>query len=185
MGITLAVVAGVCIPPVFYIEFAYSKSTVFATYPYTATPGCLTVKGSSILGFELVIVIIIETFLLILTLIKAMKHYRELRLLSSTHRFSDVPYRDAILFYVYLLGVSLANLIVAITSPNDPAHAVATPQRVSHSILSARVLINLREAHAASMRGSMTTTDDNIQLDRLAFARTQASSDQGRTTGPP
>ncbi|KAJ7902603.1 hypothetical protein B0H14DRAFT_2666781 [Mycena olivaceomarginata] len=98
--------------------------------------GCTLAHAGSILIFAYVLIMISETAIAVLTAIKA---YRDLRR-------SRVPwilklYKDGMLFYVYLLIISLANVVVPILAPSMFANWLATPQRVLHSVLCSRVLL--------------------------------------------
>jgi len=111
---------------------------------------------------------------LILTLIKGVQHYR----LAGNRGFVAVLYRDGVLFYFYLLGFSIVNLLVIITAPRDLADILATLQRVLHSSLSARVLMNLRDARLREIR--MDSLSGDTPMQHLTFARTENNEDDGR-----
>ncbi|KAF8966819.1 hypothetical protein BDZ97DRAFT_1657186, partial [Flammula alnicola] len=55
-----------------------------------------------------------------------------------------------LLFYIYLLTISLANVLVPILAPRMFANWLATPQRVMHSVLGNRVLLLILKQRAAS-----------------------------------
>jgi len=169
MGLILAAACLVAIVPVLYVENVFLKSLVFSPYPNRATPGCLLTAGSPIIAISFVIIIVFETFLLILTLIKGIQHYR----VAGSRGFVTVLYRDGILFYFYLLGFSIVNLIVIIAAPRDLADILATLQRVLHSSLSARVLMNLREARLRELDQLTLSTDTPLR--HLTFAHTEDS----------
>jgi len=174
MGILLAVACIAAITPVLYVENVFLKSLTFSPYPNRATPGCLLTAGNPIIAVSFVIVIVFETFVLILTLIKGVQHYR----LAGNRGFVAVLYRDGVLFYFYLLGFSIVNLLVIITAPRDLADILATLQRVLHSSLSARVLMNLRDARLREIR--MDSLSGDTPLQHLTFARTGNNEDDGR-----
>jgi len=105
-------------------------------YAATSGLGCFLSHAGSILIFGYLMVMISETAIAVLTAVKA---YRDLRR-------SRVPwvlklYQDGLLFYVYLLIISIANVLVPIVAPAMFANWLATPQRVLHSVLCTRVLL--------------------------------------------
>ncbi|KAJ6602557.1 hypothetical protein DFH09DRAFT_449725 [Mycena vulgaris] len=118
------------------------------TLEYVATDGlgCALSHAGSILIFGYLSIMISETAIAILTAIKA---YRDLRR-------SRVPwvlklYQDGMLFYVYLLSISVANVLVPIIAPAMFANWLGSPQRVLHSVLCTRVLLLiLRRRHVAT-----------------------------------
>ncbi|KAJ7346214.1 hypothetical protein DFH08DRAFT_961659 [Mycena albidolilacea] len=106
-------------------------------YITTTGVGCTLAKASSIIIFSYLSVTILET--MVLTAVRA---YRDLR-------YSRLPwliqlYRDGILFFIYLLMISLANILVPILAPSMFSNWLASPQRVLHSVLCSRVLLHIR-----------------------------------------
>ncbi|KAJ6546186.1 hypothetical protein DFH09DRAFT_649023 [Mycena vulgaris] len=77
--------------------------------------------------------------IVIMTVIKA---YRDLR--RSRQPWLVQLYHDGMLFYVYLLAISLANILVPVLAPSMFSNWLATPQRVLHSVLCTRVLLLIR-----------------------------------------
>ncbi|KAJ7729408.1 hypothetical protein DFH07DRAFT_184093 [Mycena maculata] len=98
--------------------------------------GCLLSSSSSIVVFGYMMIMVSETGIAVLTAVKA---YRDLRR-------SRVPwvlklYQDGLLFYLYLLMISVANTVVPLTAPPVFMEWLAMPQRVLHSVLCTRVLL--------------------------------------------
>jgi len=178
IGILLAIVAVSCIAPSLYSEYAYLKTITFHPNPNALTPGCGKSKANPIIAVGFVLVIISETFVLILTLVKFIEHYR----IAGIRGFFAILYRDGIMFYAYLLVFSLLNLILIASGPHDPAHVLITLQGVLHSCLSTRVLLNLREAqmreHSASGMSQVPT------LQHAVFAHTEGSDDLALSDHP-
>ncbi|KAF7334650.1 hypothetical protein MVEN_02295500 [Mycena venus] len=126
-------------------------------YVPTTGVGCKLAKASSVIIFAYSILMISETTIVILTAVKA---YRDLR--RSRQPWLVQLYRDGILFYFYLLSISLANILVPLLAPVSPefqplgtpltkeglqsmfANWLASPQRVLHSVLCTRVLLLIR-----------------------------------------
>ncbi|KAJ7147503.1 hypothetical protein C8R43DRAFT_1011073 [Mycena crocata] len=122
----------VLIPLVIFVQLEMQ------TLQYIATNGlgCLLSHAGSILIFAYLMIMISETAIAVMTAVKA---YRDLRR-------SRVPwilklYKDGMLFYVYLLITSVANVMVPIMAPPMFANWLASPQRVLHSVLCTRVLL--------------------------------------------
>ncbi|KAH8102028.1 hypothetical protein BXZ70DRAFT_47824 [Cristinia sonorae] len=172
IAICLGVACVSLLVPVLVIEHLWLKTLVFSPYPSPATPGCLLTGGSSIIAVSFIIVIIFETFVLVLTLIKGVQHYR----LAGNRDLVAVLYRDGVLFYIYLFIISIINFIVIVAAPRELADILAIFQRVMHSCLSARVLLNLREARERETR---LTSLNSTPLQHISFDTTQ-NSDQSR-----
>ncbi|KAF8193810.1 hypothetical protein BJ912DRAFT_960577 [Pholiota molesta] len=142
-----------------HLEF---KSIV---YMMSTAPGCHIKSASSIVIIAYISLAISETTMAVLTAIKA---YRDLR--YSQSRWVIQLYREGLMFYLYLLLVSMANVLVPILAPRMYANFFSTPQRVLHSILSNRVLLLiLKQKAAANMtnrasNGSVFASFDDSRL---------------------
>jgi hypothetical protein len=144
--------------------------------------GCTLASAGTELIFGYMIIMLSETAIAVLTAIKA---YRDLRR-------SRVPwilklYRDGLLFYVYLLMISIANVMVPILAPSMYANWLGTPQRVLHSVLCSRVLLLiLRRRRLASTEVRRSTVSESevtgIIFSSIVDGGTTASSDFGLTT---
>ncbi|KAJ7076039.1 hypothetical protein B0H15DRAFT_865243 [Mycena belliarum] len=154
------------------------------TLRYTATDGvgCLLSHAGSILIFGYLGIMISETAIAVLTAIKA---YRDLR--RSRVPWVQKLYQDGMLFYVYLLTISVANVLVPIMAPPMFANWLATPQRVLHSVLCSRVLLLiLRQRRIGPSTGPRSTVTDTeatgMVFSSVVDGSTAATSDYGLTT---
>ncbi|KAJ7471744.1 hypothetical protein FB451DRAFT_1250818 [Mycena latifolia] len=153
------------------------------TLRYTATDGlgCYLSHAGSILIFGYLSIMISETAIAVLTAIKA---YRDLRR-------SRVPwvlklYQDGMLFYVYLLTISVANVMVPIVAPTMFANWLATPQRVLHSVLCSRVLLLILRQRKVRTSTVPRSTSSETEASGMVFSSvvdgSRATSDFGLTT---
>jgi len=108
-------------------------------------PGCRLSAASSIIIISYILLALSETTVAVLTGIAA---YRYLR--HSQSRWVTQLYREGLLFYVYLLSISIANVLVPIFAPRIFANWLATPQRVMHSVLCNRVLLVILKQRSSS-----------------------------------
>jgi len=144
--------------------------------------GCMLYNASSILIYGYLLVMLSETAIAILTAVKA---YRDLRR-------SRVPwilklYQDGMLFYVYLLTISIANVLVPVIAPRMFANWLATPQRVLHSVLCTRVLLLILRRRRVATSGVPQTTTSESEGSGMVFssvieASSGIDSDFGLTT---
>ncbi|GJE99945.1 hypothetical protein PsYK624_162210 [Phanerochaete sordida] len=107
--------------------------------------GCLPVAGGNLLYIDFVLLMVFETIVLGLTVVKMVYSFRK-----STSPVVVSLYRDGVLFYIYLFAISLVNVVVLKTTPREYANLLSSLQRSLHSMLSARLLMNLREAAVRS-----------------------------------
>jgi len=127
--------------PVIVVEKIFLDSLRFVADPNQAK-GCSVTTGTPIIAINFTILITFETFLLVFTVLKAVEDYK----ISNCPGVMSVLYRDGIVFYIYLLAISLINLVVVVATPRGLAEMLAIYQHVLHSCFSGKVLINLREA---------------------------------------
>lgn len=122
--------------------------------------GCLPVAGGNVLYIDFVLLMVFETIVLALTVIKMVYSFRK-----STSPVVISLYRDGILFYIYLFAISLVNVVVLLTTPREYANLLSSLQRSLHSMLSARLLLNLREA---AIRSRVLADGDALSSGALA-----------------
>lgn len=135
-------------------------------------PRCPNVSGSTIVVVNIILVIIFETFFLVVALVKGVRDY-QLGVARSTQGLTYVLYRDGILFFVYLFAASLTNLIAIVTLPRRIADVLVILQGVLHSSLTARVILNLRQAGRDSMQYiERTSGNEPIELTSICYPRT-------------
>ncbi|GJE99949.1 hypothetical protein PsYK624_162250 [Phanerochaete sordida] len=116
--------------------------------------GCFLVTTKDQLVVDWVLVAALETIVLVLTLMKVARVPANGRLLArdTTSPLIRQLARDGVLFYVYLLGISLVNIVILLATSHELSTLLVCLQRALHSILSARLLLNLRAASIRSDR---------------------------------
>jgi len=145
---------------------------------YTVSPtnglGCFLASAGGILIYGYLMIMISETAIAVLTAIKA---YRDLR--RSRIPWVLKLYKDGMLFYAYLLLISIANVMVPILAPSMYANWLGTPQRVLHSVLCTRVLLLiLRRRRIMTSEVPQSTTTEGTS--GMIFS---SIVDGGETTG--
>lgn len=144
LGVFMA--AAVC---VITTEIMWMKSLTFGRVGIASIPSsrCYKLIGSSILIINFVVVIVLETIVVTMTIVKMVQQCR----VSGAHGGLDglvrVLYRDGIVFFIYMFGISLANLFFVPLGSATAKDILVDTQRILHSVFSVRVLLNLREAH--------------------------------------
>ncbi|TCD65702.1 hypothetical protein EIP91_002278 [Steccherinum ochraceum] len=178
-------------------EGLFTRSLTFVSFPPPSQPSCFLLSGNRLIVINPALVMIVEAGVFLLTLVKALRddHLSLLVWSQRTNSLIYVFYRDGLSSYVYLLGtvsialeqitrvthyhvlpgITLFNLIVMIAFPAYGTDLVVAIQRVFHSCISARVIINLREAAEQENATSMfdwTGFADVVFADALAEGRT-------------
>ncbi|TCD65720.1 hypothetical protein EIP91_002296 [Steccherinum ochraceum] len=142
VGICLLSLYCIAVVAACVVQGLFLKTLTFASSPSAAVPGCLLIGGNSAVGINFVIVIIVETAVVIFIDANVSK----VRLARSRRGVAYVLYRDGLIFYAYLLGISVINFISTLTFPSYAGDLLTGLQRVLHSCLTSRVILNLREA---------------------------------------
>ncbi|KAF8150136.1 hypothetical protein B0H34DRAFT_732664 [Crassisporium funariophilum] len=107
--------------------------------PAPGTGGCHLTDGNSIILATYGAIAFTETVLTGLSIWIGVKKYRT----TGGHVITTF-YRDGIFFYIYLLLLSCTN--IAMSSSGPSTDLLASFQRVMHAVLSARLVLHLREA---------------------------------------
>ncbi|KAF9466691.1 hypothetical protein BDZ94DRAFT_129860 [Collybia nuda] len=109
--------------------------------------GCNIIRTNDITLIYYLTILASETIIVILTVIKAIQNR------GSRSSWVLQLSRDGLVFYVFMLGMTIANVVVTVTT-SSPRYKnfLAFPQRVLHSILCTRViLLILRQRATYSM----------------------------------
>ncbi|TFK26983.1 hypothetical protein FA15DRAFT_246845 [Coprinopsis marcescibilis] len=102
--------------------------------------GCYVVEGKYLFaGIGFILLALNELVFMILALGVGVSRYRR-----SNSTLVAVLYRDGTFYYVFLFAVSLGEVIIILAGPPEYADLLTTFQRVMHSILAARVMLNVR-----------------------------------------
>ncbi|TDL23407.1 hypothetical protein BD410DRAFT_787230 [Rickenella mellea] len=151
---------------VLYIPAIVITEIEVRSYAYAGSPnGCVKTKSSSkIIFLAFVLLVISETVIVVLTVVRVWKLMRRGR-----SRLLVTMYHDGLIYYIYLLGMSVINLIIPLAAPPDFSNWLTTPQRVLHSILCTRVLLHIR---AGNLEPDMLVSHTQVDL---SFAAVQSS----------
>jgi len=98
--------------------------------------GCRLESSSKLIFIAYFLIALSETFVVTLTIKKGLEHR------NSNDSFVKHVYRHGLLFYLYLLAITLTNLIVPFVA-SEPLYKnyLAVPQRIFHSIFCNRVIL--------------------------------------------
>jgi len=124
-----------------YFVVGYLSGLQFQHSPFPSAPGHFVEDNKNTLYVPYASLMIFETVVLILTLLKA----SGLKQVSDLHK---TVYRDSLYFYFCLFAISTANVAVLAAGPVELRPILTSPHRVLHSILSGRLILNINEAAA-------------------------------------
>lgn len=131
----------------------YLATLHFFTPPHT-TPslGCFY-QGES---FDLVIcwaaLMVYDACLSLLMAIRGYPELKNWRRNMRSNSLSTVVYRDGLIYYVFLFGLSLINVVVILCLSYDYVNLLSTFERVMYSILTCRAVLGIREQNESTLR---------------------------------
>ncbi|KAF9465347.1 hypothetical protein BDZ94DRAFT_393144 [Collybia nuda] len=117
----------------------FLRSIRYAPLPLPFMRGCFPVAASKLLYVDFVVLLVDETTIMLLTLYVGIRRFRH-----SRSRLVTVLYRDGVLYFMCLFMITLSYAVVLIASPPEYLDLLNTPHRVLHSILSARIVLQVR-----------------------------------------
>jgi len=125
-----------------------------------------------------------ELTILVLTAWKCFRFWKE----NATGSLIVTFYRDGVLYFVCLFAVSSANVVVFIVGDPEQQGILLELQRVLHSVLSARIILNLRKFVVVTVdEGPRDLTSvifgelvsDNLSSMGYSTQRTQDTEEEG------
>jgi len=140
LAIGLPIFFLVCWGPSLGIIIAFTKSIIFGNETSRQRFGCLVVKGSHIIGVAWTLLLVYEAGIFLLMLIKAIQCYRS----GGRSQLLHVVFGNGLLYYLYLFGFALANVIVSEVVPAHLRLIFISTERVIHAILGCRVILEIR-----------------------------------------
>ncbi|KAF8156793.1 hypothetical protein B0H34DRAFT_473777 [Crassisporium funariophilum] len=119
--------------------------------------GCFMASGSRIISLTWIFMMAYDALTLLLMMIPAytlvqqghIKHLWRMKL-------TTVVYRDGIIYYFFLCVASLLNVIVIFVLPTAYMPLILMPERVLHTILTSRLVLDTRQAGKANQESLLT-----------------------------
>ncbi|KAF8582157.1 hypothetical protein K439DRAFT_169662 [Ramaria rubella] len=119
----------------------FDARSLVAQSPIPKIQSCFLMANHDILIFiDYALILLFETIILVLTLVKGVAHYR-----NSSSSLVATLYKDGLLYYIYLTSFSLGNVFFLVFLVDTGASLILM-QRAFHSILTGRILLHLRTA---------------------------------------
>ncbi|KAF9500208.1 hypothetical protein BDN71DRAFT_1189847 [Pleurotus eryngii] len=137
VGLALLSAAAIVGTGIVYIKFSQQRSFPAGDIPNQF--GCRPLDGSNTERVIFIIVTVFEILMLILTVTRV--------LLDQTLRASSVirgAYRDGVMYYALLAISSTVNAVMISKTQSPIATMLVLPQRILHSVLSARIILRVR-----------------------------------------
>ncbi|TFK35022.1 hypothetical protein BDQ12DRAFT_326505 [Crucibulum laeve] len=178
-------IACVIVAAVGFVKFHGSQTFTAMDSFAPNVPGCYPDGGTNIVYVDFIVLLVFETVTLGMTVIKAVQHFRQ-----GTSSFVYTFFQDGIMYYAVLQAISLVNVVVLFLHIREYTNLVTSLQRSLHAVLSARILLHLREeavkvnvGGGAELGIPANGTVGEEQLGELVFAGDGDARRSGRRGG--
>jgi len=141
----------VIVIPSGYFVNRYADGLSFQKISYPATSGYIVNNLDPLIYIPYVTFIFFETVVLILTLWR-------MKLQQIKSELHKLLYRDSLMFYLYLLSISLTNIILLTATSGIHRLLIVQLHRIIHSIVLSRIVLNIRSAIASEATGDQIST---------------------------
>jgi len=171
----------------------YLKSLTFGPPPYPGFRGCLITHISTVLVANFISLTVLDSIVLMLMVLSALRSYRA----GLNNQLMNVIHRDGVMFYVYLLILAIANVVVIYALPISLANLLTPWQSCLCSIFTSRIILNIRsEAKKGNQYGVHTELhfkqpvarqapySINTTMSRMDYARRNSLDDEDFSMTP-
>ncbi|KAL4257383.1 hypothetical protein AB1N83_009640 [Pleurotus pulmonarius] len=146
---------------------AYVSATSIESLSY---PGCLTINEAGKSTYSSYIFLVLHGafvfFLMVIVWYKSFHH--SVSVSSMMYTF----YTDGVIYFAAISGISIANMIFNLNQPPEYINFLLPTQAAVHSVLSTRMLLNLRQSAQRDNSGvnSMLGPNTRHQITPIRFA---------------
>ncbi|KAF9014550.1 hypothetical protein BDZ89DRAFT_1076533 [Hymenopellis radicata] len=142
LSITLPLFYVACWSANFTFMGIFLSSMRFGTPPIQNFQGCLVTADDPILSWYWILLMIYEGVMLLLMSVRAYSEFRDVH--APTPQLLAGILKDGILYYLYLFVLSVINVVVIRVLHHDYTNLFSFFERVIHTILTCRVIVNIR-----------------------------------------
>ncbi|PFH47494.1 hypothetical protein AMATHDRAFT_67626 [Amanita thiersii Skay4041] len=141
LGLLLLVIYSGVVLSIFINVGIMLSYTKFAIIPLPSGPTCLVVRANRKLVFIWFVLAVYDAFQCILLGYQAYEAFRH----GGKFKLFDVIYKDGIIYYIFMMGMSMLGMIFIMSLPPEYLRLSAGPTHVIHTSLTARVVLHARE----------------------------------------
>ncbi|KIK01120.1 hypothetical protein K443DRAFT_678706 [Laccaria amethystina LaAM-08-1] len=128
----------------------FLRSVVFIRPPHDANPfGCFHAGAKPMLVACWAAMMVYDAGLLLLMGIRGFPIFVDM----ERGTLSKVVYRDGLIYYLFLFGLSLVNLVTLLCLPHEYMNLLTALERVMYSILTCRAILHIREQNQIEPTG--------------------------------
>ncbi|KAI5116447.1 hypothetical protein M0805_009916 [Coniferiporia weirii] len=144
--VTLVVLIVAALSLDIYVLKRYLGGVSYVTLFTSSIDGCLLQFANRFVYVDFIDVIVLETAMLVLLVIKALEYFKH-----SRNSLMVRMLNDGVVYFVYIFITSVVNLCTIILAPVELHNMFIVTQRVFHSIFCTRVLLHIRGAYTNKM----------------------------------
>ncbi|KAH8801221.1 hypothetical protein DL96DRAFT_1635643 [Flagelloscypha sp. PMI_526] len=133
---------------------AVISSIVWAGPEFSGIPGCIILSADNLrarIAGNYVGIVALETLILVLTCFRAFCFRGDANTLSSGSFLIQVIRRDGLVFYFFILSISIVNVVVIYMAPLPFLAVLIIFQRTMHSVATGRILLHIRQVAMQSV----------------------------------
>lgn len=148
-------------------------------------PACLNVSKGRRMSIILYIIIMVNGtaafLLMVIDGIRSRRYLRHGSVQNSSMMYTF--YKDGLLYFAALLATSIINTTVSLTQPLEYANLLLSAQTSLHSVLSTRMLLNLRHSAQRDISDVNSISDPNTCHRRHNITGLRFATDPDSSTG--
>jgi len=135
----------------------FNSAIEVSSAPYEAFRGCFVTSSGTAAYIALYCLSAVDTVILVLTSLSAYRARSPVERVGTGHSISNIAHQDGILFYVCILCLTLTSATVVRFAPITLMKTAYPLPCVMYSVLSTRVILNIRVMAEAGKGGSVAT----------------------------
>jgi len=174
VGMTLLVPLLITFAAACYVMADFLHSLRIDNSPYPGFQGCFWISAKKIMWAEYTLLFGIEAIVLAFVIISAVRLYRA----GVINKLSLVTHMDGIIFYIYLLIITGANLVISLAAAPNLTSLIFPLEDVLYATFATRVLLNIRSVGNSEEETELHTSPRIMSL-RFASHRDQTISSTG------
>jgi len=162
VGMVLAVIMLANLAVQCFLLNQYILSLRYSPSPYVGLAGCFITSANQMLWGNLASYFVVQALVLTLMVISAFRFYNQ----GYSTKLTFVIHRDGIVFYVFLLLLTGANIALTLAAPFEFRTLLVPIEGILYSALTTRILLNIRSVGSCGHETELHTSYIDARLDR-------------------
>jgi len=160
VGLTVIMITHLVLQCVLATSFVHSLQ--LSPSPFPGYRGCYLTQAANTLWKNYTVAIVVKAVVLAPIVISALRSYRQ----GTIGELSRVIHRDGVLSYIYIICISVGNLVTTLNLPINMMPLLIPLFDALYALLTARVVLNIRLVSSRGVETELRTS----YIDSIAFA---------------